>query len=191
MTKEIVQPGVSAAEGVRRPIRRWLALLGLVISQATAAADSIEKSGDVIQVLIPAVAYGTTFYLDDAQGRTQFYKSFFTNLAVTHGLKYTIDKKRPNGSDKSFPSGHTSAAFQGAAFIHRRYGWEYAIPAYLGASFVGYSRVESNNHYVEDVLAGAVIGIVSSFCFATPYKGAEVSAFVDNGAYGIRISTPW
>ena len=76
-------------------------------SLAASTAD-IEKAGDVIQVLIPAIAYGTTFYLDDTEGRRQFYKSFFTNLGVTEGLKLTIDKKRPNGGDQSFPSGHGS-----------------------------------------------------------------------------------
>ncbi|MCK4621250.1 MAG: phosphatase PAP2 family protein [Desulfuromonadales bacterium] len=165
--------------------------VGILLSQRAIASDNIETSRDVIQVLIPAIAYGTTFYLDDLEGRTQFYKSFFVNLAVTHGLKNTIEKKRPNGSDKSFPSGHTSAAFQGAAFIHKRYGWEYSLPAYIGASFVGYSRIESDNHYIEDVLAGAAIGIISSFYFAKPYKGVSITPFADKGNYGIRISKTW
>jgi len=155
------------------------------------AADDIEKAGDVLQILIPSIAYGSTFYLDDSEGRIQFYKSFATTVVVTHGLKYTIDKKRPNGSSKSFPSGHTSAAFQGASFIHRRYGLKYAVPAYIGASFVGYSRVESDNHYVEDVLAGAAIGIVSSFYFTTPYKGFNIQPIANNGTYGINFSKEW
>ena len=129
--------------------------------------------------------------MDDSEGRMQFYKSFAANLVVTYGLKYTVDKKRPNGADNSFPSGHTSATFQGASFIHRRYGLRYAIPAYVGASFVGYSRVESDNHYVEDVIAGAVIGMASSFYFTHPYTGATLSAFAENGVYGIRMQKNW
>jgi len=156
-----------------------------------AAAGSIEKTGTVLQILIPGIAYGSTFYLDDEKGRIQFYKSFATNFAITEGLKYTVDKKRPNGSGQSFPSGHTSAAFQGASFIHKRYGFIYAIPAYIAASYVGYSRVESRKHYVEDVLAGAAIGIASSFYFATPYKGVKVKAIVDNGIYGVNMSLEW
>lgn len=156
-------------------------------SLAASTAD-IEKAGDVIQVLIPAIAYGTTFYLDDTEGRRQFYKSFFTNLGVTEGLKLTIDKKRPNGGDQSFPSGHTSAAFQGAAFIHERYGWKYGIPAYIGATFVGYSRVESDNHYTEDVLAGAAIGVISSFHFTTPYKGMTITPVAGKGYFGLSLN---
>jgi membrane-associated phospholipid phosphatase len=153
-----------------------------------ASTDQIEKSGDIIQVLIPVIAYGTTFCLDDKEGRAQFYKSFLTNLGVTYGLKYSIDKKRPNGGDQSFPSGHTSAAFQGAAFIHKRYGWKYGIPAYLGAAFVGYSRVESDNHYTEDVVAGAAIGVISSFCFTTRYKGITITPVADKGYYGLSLN---
>lgn len=182
---------------IYRQNRLWNLILALFVyagisfQQTAIASDEIERSGDVIQVLIPAIAYGTTFYLDDAEGRPQFYKSFFTNLAVTHGLKNLIDKKRPTGSDQSFPSGHTSAAFQGAAFIHKRYGVKYAIPAYIGASFVGYSRVESDKHYTEDVIAGATIGIISSFCFTKPYKGFVVTPTANNGSYGIKISMKW
>jgi membrane-associated phospholipid phosphatase len=66
-------------------------------------------------------------------------------------LKYSVPRERPEGSDTS---GHTSAAFSGATFIHRRYGWKYGIPAYLAVAFVGWSRVESGKHYSDDVLRG-------------------------------------
>ncbi len=177
--------------------RLWRTIFVLILfqviasQQAAIASDEIEKSGDVIRILIPTIAYGTTFYLNDPEGRPQFYKSFLTNLAATYGLKYTIDKKKPNGSDKSFPSGHTSVAFQGAAFIHKRYGFTYSIPAYVGASFVGYSRVESDNHYIEDVLAGSAIGVISSFCFTKPYRGFTVTPYTNEGIYGINISKVW
>lgn len=176
---------------LRLTILLWIICIGVLFPKPATASDDIEKSGDVMQVLIPAIAYGTTFYLDDSEGRTQFYKSFFTNLGVTYGLKYTIDNKLPDGGGKSFPSGHTSAAFQGAAFIHKMYGWEYSIPYYLGAAFVGYSRVESDNHYIEDVLAGAVIGMISSFYFTQPYKGFVVTPVANKDYYGIAIRKSW
>ena len=157
-----------------------------------AASDSVEKTGDILRTLIPAVAYGTTFYLHDSDGRSQFYKSFFTNLAATYTLKAISSKTRPNGKDDdSFPSGHSSVAFQGAAFIHQRYGWKYSIPAYLGASFVAWSRVDSDNHFTVDVVAGAAVGIASSLIFTTPYKGFVVTPVADNGFYGIGISRQW
>ncbi|HKJ30857.1 MAG TPA: phosphatase PAP2 family protein [Balneolales bacterium] len=161
---------------------------------ANAEESNAEKVGDILQILIPATGFGTIFYLDDQEGRRQFYKSFFTNLAVTYALKYTINKARPEGhGDHSFPSGHTSAAFQGASYIQKRYGWNYGIPAYIGAAYVGWSRVEgeSDKHDVTDVLAGAAIGILSSYCFTNQYKGMTVTPVANNGLYGLNINMKW
>jgi len=162
-----------------------------ILNISATASGSIETSGDILRLLIPAVAFAATYYLDDKEGRDQFYRSFAANGVATYALKYAINKKRPNGEDYSFPSGHASVTMQSATFIHKRYGLKYAVPAYIGASFVGYSRVESDNHYVEDVLAGAAIGIVSSFYFTTPYKGFNFQPIANNGTYGINFSKEW
>ncbi len=161
------------------------------ISVSAKAASDIEVTGDVLQILIPSIAYGTTLYLNDDEGETQMYQSFFTTFGITQALKYSVNRERPNGGDHSFPSGHTSAAFQGASFIHARYGWKYAIPAYIGASFVGYSRVYANKHFTSDVWAGAAIGTLSSFYFATPYKGVNIQPTANNGEYGLQVSASW
>lgn len=66
--------------------------------------------------------------------------------------------------NNSFPSGHTSTAFTLAlllAFIVRRNFWVYFFP--LVAFFVGYSRVYLAQHFVSDVFAGMLIGIISSY----------------------------
>ena len=153
-----------------------------------------EKAGDIIQVLIPATAYATTFVLDDNEGRNQFYKSFFTNLGITYALKYAVNKPRQeNNGDYSFPSGHTSASFQGATFIHKRYGLKYSIPAYIGATFVGWSRVEgeSDKHDFTDVAAGALIGVLSSYYFTSPYKNLVVTPIADSNNVGINLTYKW
>ena len=166
-------------------------LFSSLISTSTYAKTDTEKVGDVLQLLIPAIAYGTTFYLDDKAGRSQFYYSLLTTAAITQTLKLTIDKKRPNGGSQSFPSGHTSSAFQGAAFIHKRYGFKKAIAAYVGATYVAYSRVYAKKHFVEDVVAGAALGIATNYYFVTPYKGFNITPTASNGRYGISISKKW
>lgn len=146
------------------------------------------KIGDVLSFAIPAVAYGSTYYMDDKEGRQQFYYSFATNVAVTHVLKSTIDKERPNGHDEdAFPSGHTSMAFQGASFIHKRYGLEYSIPAYVGAGFVAYSRVEADEHDIADVIAGAALGVASSMYLTKSYNDNQlhVTTHLSPDYYGI------
>ena len=89
------------------------------------------------------------------------------------------------GSYLSFPSGHTSAAFTGAAFINFRYGFKYALPFYAASTFVAYNRVQERAHYVHDVLAGAALGIIGTYLFTTPYKDNNVMLFSDGKYAGI------
>lgn len=165
---------------------------GICSAKLAAASDFIETSGDVLLGAIPAIAFGSTVYKQDYQGSWQFAKGFLANQAVTQGLKLAIHKDRPDDSDDdSFPSGHTSTTFQAAAFIHKRYGWEYSIPAYIGAAYTGWTRIDSDKHYVEDVLAGAVIGTLSGLYFAEPYKGVRVTPVASANSLGIVLTMQW
>jgi undecaprenyl-diphosphatase len=61
-------------------------------------------------------------------------------------------------SDKSFPSGHTTAAFEiGVALflvLNKKYSWIFPVFSVL----VGLSRIYLMVHYVTDVLGGVLIG---------------------------------
>jgi membrane-associated phospholipid phosphatase len=175
---------------------RWLVALIFIsiYSDLAYARGDIEKTGDVLQIFIAAVgAASTIFYEKGNEGIIQFSEALATSQLVTEGLKIATHKRRPNGgSYNSFPSGHASAAFMGAGFIHKRYGWKYAIPAYIGATYVGYSRVEADKHYVEDVVAGALLGTLSSFYFTEPYnKEFSITPIARQGVYGATISWSW
>jgi undecaprenyl-diphosphatase len=96
---------------------------------------------------------------------------------VANILKYTIDLPRPyelypyiaklgSGGSPSFPSGHTADAFaffMAVSLIHRK--WFVIVPCFLWASLVGYSRMSLGVHFPSDVLAGALIGILSAILF--------------------------
>ena len=155
------------------------------------ADDSIETAGNVLTFALPAAAAGLTLGLWDSQGALEFGESAALTLGVSFGLKSTIDETRPNGDNYSFPSNHTSISFASAEFIRKRYGWEYGIPAYVAATFVAYSRVESKQHYAHDVIAAAVIGIGSSYLFTQPYKGWQIGLDIDHEYYGIILSRRW
>jgi len=140
-----------------------------------------EKSGDILQIALPVIAATSTFFYKDGQkGGLQFAKAMVVSIVVTHALKTIINKKRPNGGNYAFPSGHTSAAFTGAAFIEKRYGFKIGIPAYLLASYVGVTRVNAKKHDYWDVLAGAIVGIGSSYLFTKPYKKNKLSLSLGN-----------
>lgn len=166
-------------------------LLLMLFYGPTEASEDLSHSADVLRVLIPASAYGITYVKDDKTGRSQFHKGFLATVGLTYGLKIAVDKKRPNGGEHSFPSGHTSIAFSGASFIQRRYNWKWSIAAYAAASLVGWICIETDRHYIEDVLAGAAIGTASMYIFTTPYEGIRITALANNGRYGLLFQIPW
>lgn len=130
----------------------------------TAAAGSVEDSGGILRVAVPTAAWALTFHYNDPQGRRDFYQSFAANILATYALKQVVEKERIDGSDDdAFPSGHASTAFQGAAFLHRRYGLRRAWWAYALAAYTGWTRIDADEHDAADVLGGAAVGIASSF----------------------------
>ena len=153
-------------------------------SPAQTTSD-IEKSGDVLQMALPVAALASAFIWQNDYGSPawwQFAKTMGTSFIATHGLKRAIDKERPNGGNHAFPSGHTSAAFTGAAFLERRFGWKAGIPAYLLAGYVGWTRVYTHHHDYWDVLAGAVVGIGSAYLFTTRRRViVAINKFDDEG----------
>ncbi|HEY3278678.1 MAG TPA: phosphatase PAP2 family protein [Syntrophorhabdaceae bacterium] len=166
-------------------------LLCLITGAGVHAGNSIEAAGEVLTLLLPATAAGITAYQKDGKGALQLVESVALTAAVTYGLKYTITESAPNGDSHSFPSAHTSLSFSSAEFLRKRYGWEYGLPAYAAATFVAVSRVEAKDHYVHDVLAGAAIGIASSYIFTKPYNGWNIQAAAGEKYYGIKLSRAW
>ncbi len=67
----------------------------------------------------------------------------------------------------SFPSGHTASAFALAAVLSfSMKNKNYSLLLLAGAILVGYSRIYLGQHFLDDVLAGSVVGIVSAiFCW--------------------------
>lgn len=164
----------------------------LVWAAPSRAGDDIETAGDVLQVVLPITAAAMTVGLRDWEGTTNFAKAFSLTMATTFTLKYSIDAERPNGSGLSMPSGHTAAAFSGASFIQRRYGWRYSLPAYGAAAFVAYSRVAANKHHVEDVIVGALLGIGSTYLNTKHLnEGLYMVPLYGRGSYGLMLGISW
>ena len=171
--------------------RIFLTLLLLSTLLLGDSRENMAKASDAMVILLPTLAISKSVYERDAQGGWQYGATMLTSVAVTQILKYSIDAERPNGEDDlSFPSGHTSAAFATAGYLQIRYGWQYGAPAYAAATFVAWARVYSQNHYSRDVIAGAAIGVVSSYIFTTAFEDdLQVTPLVDKGFYGLKISS--
>lgn len=160
--------------------------------EVTGGRKAVRKSGDVLVFITPVAALTTILATQDWQGLKQGVFTGITTLGVTYALKYIVKKDRPDHSDNhSFPSMHTSVSFAGAAFIQRRYGWKWGIPAYAISTYVGWSRVYGKKHDWWDVAAGAAIGAGSAYIFTRPFAkkhNLSISPVAGDGHYGIYAS---
>jgi len=150
-----------------------LAALLAVPGLAQAKSDGIETAGQAIAIALPIAAGGFTIAEDDWTGLAQLTATTGTSVGTAFLLKYAVPEERPDRSNKqSFPSDTAALAFAPATFLWDRYGWQYGVPAYLAAGFVGYSRVESKQHHWWDVAASAGLALGCDRLFTTRFRRA-------------------
>jgi membrane-associated phospholipid phosphatase len=102
-------------------------------------------------------------------------ESFALSGALVAGMKWITGRERPDdadnaydfkgpggaGTNASFPSGHTVAAFGAASVIAEMYGDKWPVVpwiAYTAATGTALSRVNNEDHWFSDVFAAGAIG---------------------------------
>ncbi len=131
--------------------------------------DFINYGGDAVYIM----AFNSLFFLfSEKEKRTgkNLIECLAVNGIISYGLKSILGRKRPSQtenpkvfdffklSDNSMPSGHTLVAFTCAEVLNDSYGiWYLTYPL---ATLVGYARIYKNSHWVSDVFAGALLGVV-------------------------------
>ena len=94
--------------------------------------------------------------------------------ALVMAIKFLVRRKRPEGEwggiyrntdPHSFPSGHAARSFLIAVIASALSPVWLAILLWAWAPLVALARVAMGVHYVSDVVAGAVVGILSAVIF--------------------------
>jgi len=166
------------------------ALMLGVASPASADSDFVETSGRVLMFALPAAGGAYALYKGDRQGLFQIGASVVSAYGASYLLQQVVKEERPDHSGwDSFPSDSTAIAFSAASSIQIRYGWDYGLPAYAIAAYVGYSRVEADKHHWGDVAVGALIGWAAGWLLTDPYEempAMQVYADTKGAAVNLR-----
>jgi len=175
------------AETVTSRPNQWLLLIGLVgTGIATNYDDAFNDYGQTNGLMPHQMAKFGDYWgiggelllwsvLAASENKKQTLQyagtAFVANGLLTYGLKFGVGRYRPNGKNKrSFPSGHTSNSFLTATLAQNIYGSKVGIPAYILAGMTGLSRIHDNEHYLSDVIFGAVLGTAVGRGFGHVYK---------------------
>jgi len=144
--------------------------------------DALRPGAIVGGFAVQAGGAFATYAIGRAIGQTRvatvgarLFRAQLVAQATTQAIKLTARRTRPDGSDLSLPSGHTSSAFATAAVLQSEFGWKAGVPAYAIASWVAASRVQMERHYLSDVIAGATIGILAGRSVTVGHGAARFS----------------
>lgn len=145
------------------------------------AGDSFETAGDVLRWVLPAAAAGCAWQQDRL---ASYAVGLGTAAVVTEGLKRGLGdasiNERPNGESEGFPSGHAVTAFSGAGdlMLHCAPGNPWVAATAGGAAvLVAASRLDSDEHDLLQVVAGAALGFFST--------GIQVTRVPGGSGYGL------
>jgi membrane-associated phospholipid phosphatase len=110
---------------------------------------------------------------------------------MTAAIKMSVGRTRPDGTQYSFPSGHSSVMFATATVLQRDLGWKVGIPAYGLATYVAASRIQDKRHFLSDVTFGAAIGIVAGRSVTVGQGNAKFAVAPTAAHGGGGISFTW
>lgn len=110
---------------------------------------------------------------------------------MTAAIKMSVGRTRPDGTQYSFPSGHSSVTFATATVLQRDLGWKVGVPAYGLATYVAASRVQDKRHFLSDVAFGAAIGIVAGRSVTVGQGNAKFAVAPTAAPGGGGISFTW
>ena len=151
-----------SAGPVLTPLMKLISLLGkdgiflIILSLALMIFKPTRRFGTAMLLGISIGAIFTNLFIKVAVARPRPY-------ADPEGFFYPIWDMmgRATESDKSFPSGHTTAAFAASVPVfligNKRISWT----ALLFAVLMGLSRIYLVVHYPSDVLGGLIVGTVA------------------------------
>jgi membrane-associated phospholipid phosphatase len=133
------------------------ALKGLFSVGETVGGARMQAAGALATYTIGRVTSNRTV----ARIGADLIRAQIVTQTMTSVVKTTVGRTRPDGTQYSFPSGHSAVTFASATVLQRHLGWRAGIPAYAVAGYVAASRIQVRRHFLSDVTFGAALGIAA------------------------------
>lgn len=149
----------------------WMSDRKWKLQDALPSGHQVEKLDDWLQYSPAALSLSLDLF--GVKGKHRYGEkvillamSWATMGIAVNAMKYSFRERRPDSNAmNSFPSGHTATAFMAAECLRKEFKdvspW-IGIAGYTAATVTGCLRVYHNRHFVNDVVAGAAIGILSA-----------------------------
>jgi hypothetical protein len=150
---------------VDQDVRNWTAQHPDRWGEGSKIVGDIGVAQYQIPVILGAYAF-TVWHQDDYEHQmmTSLISSYTIFGLSTLAIKGIADTKRPsdtwNGGSYGFPSWHDGSMFCMAAVIDEYEGHWVGVPLYVLAGLIGWSRIDTRDHDLSDVVFGGVLGYV-------------------------------
>ena len=141
---------------------------------------AVSLTDKYVRFIPTAIQVAAPLLLRDKIGAVQLLYVAIANTIATQAAKRLLNDcevmgtklgKRPNGGPFNMPSGHSSMASCAVFFVIRRYGLWLGLPLagmlLIILLLTMYARVALNAHTVSAVIAGALIGLISTLLFTS------------------------
>jgi lipid A 1-phosphatase len=182
---------------VRRPFALIFALLFAIVLSAVYPSDlqsypilpagagaplEVTLTENYVRFVPTAVQIALPVVLGDKVGLVQLAYVAISTTIVTHGVKHLLDHRwvmhtrlgqRPNGGSINMPSGHSSMASCAVYFIGRRYSIWLGLLLSIIVALTMYARVMLNAHTISAVIAGALVGCLTTAWFTSPRPASK------------------
>lgn len=160
--------------------------------------DDYTRYIPVVEMYISDIFYKKSKNEVFHQTKNYILARLLTSFATSR-LKDWTQVTRPDGTERSFPSGHTSFAFTGATALYLEYRDTDKLIAFSGFAFAtatGFMRITNNRHWISDVITGAGVGMLSTtlvwyinpFASWMPFKDKNITVYpIANGSGNLGV----
>jgi len=124
---------------------KWWPVIRLLLAELTGTRTKNKFMGRIVMILVSEIILNSF---------VQPFKKLFRRRRPHALLKFN-----------SFPSGHTATSFSGAQIFYSEvsnYSHALSAEGYIIAILTAAIRLYERKHWLSDVIAGAVIGIISA-----------------------------